>query len=151
MHCWINLLFVSVMLLPLLVRSDLSLGSCSLNCDQETTSSSYTPVYEQGRTGKAGAKGDRGEKGNKGDRAEVCECQDITELTRKLDQLQKALSSNSCEDVFPRYKSDTGGVYKIYPFAGGRDGISVYCDFVTDGGNWLVFASIGNLQQALKV
>jgi len=52
--------------------------------------------------------------------------------------ISDALNAKGCSGVLPRYESDKGGVYTIYPFPGGRLGVQVYCDLTTDGGGWLV-------------
>lgn len=41
----------------------------------------------------------------------------------------------SCEDVDG--DSKTSGVYEIYPFSD-EEVVKVYCDFDTDGGDWIV-------------
>jgi len=48
------------------------------------------------------------------------------------------LNPRGCNNVLPRYESDQGGVYAIYPYPGGYSGVQVYCDLNTDGGGWIV-------------
>ncbi|XP_078487523.1 microfibril-associated glycoprotein 4 isoform X1 [Ciona intestinalis] len=145
----VSLLFLCLIILQTLfiaqVVAQLSLGTCSLQCDQSTAVFSVSRSNRsRGPPGKRGPPGLRGVKGERGAPAAQCECNGMNELSavvqqyrNLVDSIQNATFPPSCRYV-PSKPLWQKPVYTIFPFGNTNQGIEVACDVNTDGGGWMI-------------